>query len=130
MDDAVLVGVLERGGDATDDVQRPFLVDGPFPPDQVTDGPAIDELHGEVVVLACPAHVNALHDVGVAELRGRTGLAEEPLDVGPVLGELRREDLQRDDAVHADLPRLEDRAHAARAKAAEDLVPAYPRLLC
>ena len=64
------------------------------------------------------------HDARMVEVGRRLGLGVEPLDVG-LVGELAGEDhLERDGPVEADLPRLEDDAHAAAGELADDLVVA------
>ena len=64
------------------------------------------------------------HDPRMVEVGGRLGLGVEALDVG-VVGELAGEDhLERDGAVEAHLPGLEDDAHAAAGELADDLVVA------
>ena len=64
------------------------------------------------------------HDARMVEVGGGLGLGVEPPDVG-LVGELAGEDhLERDGPVEADLPGLEDDAHAAAGDLADDLVVA------
>ena len=58
---------------------------------------------------------------------GGTRLAEETLDEVLVLCQPAGEDFQGDEAVHGDLARLEDGAHAALAYALDDLEAAETR---
>ena len=64
------------------------------------------------------------HDPRMIEVGRRLGLGVEALDVG-LVGELAGQDhLEGDGAVEADLPGLEDDAHAAAGDLADDLVVA------
>ena len=88
----------------------------------VGDGLALDVLHDEVVVAAGLADVDGLDDVGVVELAGGLAFLVEALDVLGVLAEALGQDLDRDDAVEAELLGLVDDGHRAGPELAEDLV--------
>ena len=62
---------------------------------------------------SCCADLVDRHDAGMVEVGGGLGLDVEPLDIG-FGGKLAGEDhLERDRAIEAHLPGLEDDAHAA-----------------
>ena len=84
----------------------------------------LDEAHAEVMLALVLADLVDRHDAGMVEVGGGLGLGVEPLDVG-LVGELAGEDhLERDGPIQADLPGLEDDAHAAAGDLADDLVVA------
>ena len=84
----------------------------------------LDEAHREVMLALVLADLEDRHDARMVEVGRRLGLGVEALDVG-LVGELAGEDhLERDGAVEADLPGLEDDAHAAAGDLADDLVVA------
>ena len=68
------------------------------------------------------ADIVAADDVGMLDLAGGAGLADEALHELLVAGEVRGEDLDRDLALHRELGRLEHRAHAALAELGDELV--------
>ena len=63
------------------------------PGDVVAQVLALHVLLGDVVQLIDAAHLVNLHDVGVDQRGGGLGLELEPLQVGPIAGQLRLEDL-------------------------------------
>ena len=70
------------------------------------------------------ADVVDVEDVGMGERRGRLRLALEPPKALGVLGELRRQHLDRDVAAEAGVARPVHLAHAARADRGDDLIGA------
>ena len=90
--------------------------------DDLSEGPAVDELHGVVVHAAITADREDRHDVGVVQLSGGVGLGAEPLELAAIEGRREREHLQGDPAPERDLPRLVDDTHASAADLANQLV--------
>jgi hypothetical protein len=85
---------------------------------------ALDVIHREVVLPLLLADLVDGDDVGVLEAGGGPGFLLEAAHVGFV-GELPAQDhLQGDDAVEADLPRLEHHPHAAAGDLLQQLVVA------
>jgi len=62
------------------------------------------------------------HDVGMRQRRHRLGLAPEALQSAGVIGQLRRQYLDRDVAIQARVARPIDLSHAAGAEQLLDLV--------
>ena len=104
--------------------------------DQRLQALAVDEFHAEVMHRPAAArlgrlrHVAAevvdLHDVVMHELPGRIRLAHEPPHERRAGRQSRRENLQRHVAAERGLGGEEDRAHAALAELALELVNAQP----
>ena len=117
------LGVLEGARDLADDEERELLVEADRPAlGEVAERDAVHVLHGEVVVALARSHVVSLHDVRVIEPRRGPRLRHEPIDEVVVEGELRVEDLERDDAVEVELARREDERHGAAPERRDDLV--------
>ena len=126
--DAPLVRVRQGFGDGHADAHH-LRLRQTAGTDQRLGTRALDKFHGEEVDAACLADIDAPDDIGMAQLRGCVGLANEPLDEHRLLGETRRQDLDRDDAFHRDLARFENRAHATLPDAFEQLeIPDGARL--
>ena len=123
VDHAALVGVFDRLGDLRHQLGRlagrQRAVGQPL-----REALPFDETHGEIMLPLVLADLVDRHDPGMIEIGGRLGLGVEAADVG-LVGELAGEDhLERDGPVEADLPGLEDDAHAAAGELADDLVVA------
>ena len=87
-----------------------------------------DILHDEIPDAALHAGVVGLHDIGVREPGGGFDFAAEPFDRGLVLGEGRREQLDRDQALHVPVLGLVNLPHAASADfRQEHIVANYQR---
>ena len=119
VDDALLVGVLQRPRGLPRDAQR--LPAGPsaLPLESVPHRLALDVRHGEPETPCRLARVVDRNDVGVLQPGRELDLAKEALGAHPV----RRygiEDLERDLAVVAEIPGEPDRRHAALAQSALD----------
>ena len=119
MDDAFVVGELERFADLGDDGQGLLGGEAAGMLD-LAQVAAIHELHHEVMQVARPPKVMDGDDVGVAQAGQRTGFAVEPLGKPRVTGCGRGQDLQRHQPVQGRLARFIDSAHAALADEAED----------
>jgi len=122
MDEADAVRVAEGVGDVPHDIQRQGLVERALAHDHLVDGFAVHVFHGEVVEAVAFAGLEALDDVAVVQAADGLRLPDEPPDVFLVPGEPRRKDLDRHEAVHAELAGLIDDAHAAAADLAEEFV--------
>ena len=122
MHDAARVGVFQTRGDLKDIANRfadrnsaAALEHGP----QVD---AFDELErDEVQPLVFAAEEDA-GDIFVIELRGGLGLLMKPLHVIGLLGHLRRQDFQGDEAIQLRIVGPDDRRHAADADRLDQLV--------
>ena len=119
--DALLVGTIERVGHL--DPERQDLLGRKRALRQaVGQGLALEILHDEVVDTCFAPDVVERADVRMRELRDGARLAIEALPELGVLGELRRQHLDGDDAVQARVLRAIDLAHAAGADRRLDLV--------
>ncbi len=83
---------------------------------------ALEVLHDEVLGLAFAVDVVERADVRMRDLRDRLRLALEALAQLRVRREVRRQDLDRDRALEARVPRLVDLAHPTGADRRQDLV--------
>jgi hypothetical protein len=90
----------------------------------VGEGLALKELHHEVVGPVLLPHVEQGADVGMVEGRDRPRLTLEALAELGVVGERFGEDLHRDVAGEAAVPRPVDLPHASRPQGSENLVGA------
>ena len=119
MHHALVVSILQRVANLRDDLQRLARgeASGLFELAQVR---AIHELHDEKVQPARVAEFVNCDDVGMIQPGQRTRLAVETLGEVYALCVVRRQNLQRHDAVERWLPRLIHRPHAARAERPED----------
>jgi hypothetical protein len=126
VDDALLVGRPQGLDDLGGGLEGFAGGQGPLA-DPVAQGPALDELHGEEELVLDLADLVDAADVGMAEGRGRLGLADEAGPDGRVrVGRLGQE-LEGDLAVEGGVLGQIDLAHAALAELAEDGVFAGDR---
>src|SRR5581483_7107112 len=79
VDHAVAVGEGQGGGHVGADVGGPIGEEGTFGPDDVGQGPAVHELHHDVVGAVLLAPVVDRHDVRMGEVGGGLGLPAEAL---------------------------------------------------
>ena len=114
VDDAAVVGELERLADLRDDGQRLLWAEVPAALELPQVG-AVHELHHQIGVSTGLAEVVDADNVRVAELGQGAGLALEALAEGRVFIGLRGQDLERHESVEARLSSLVNRAHAAPA---------------
>jgi hypothetical protein len=126
VDDAALVGVVDRAGQRLDQGGRGGRrrdVGG----DGLRQGAAADVLQRVERSALRRADLVDLDDVGVLELGDRLRLGAEA-DQRFGVGQIARQDhFQGDEPVELDLPGLVDDAHAAAAQLAEDLITANDR---
>ena len=121
MDDALVVGLLERLGDLPGDLERLVERDG-APREALLEVLALDQLEGEEGLAVGFLEPVDGGDVRVVERGEQMRLAlEAPQAVG-VLGHLRRQDLDRDVAVEVRVGRAVDLAHPAGAERRGDPV--------
>ena len=126
MEDAPLVGVLDRPGDLGHQPRRGARVGG-VRGQAARQAPAPDQLHAEVVaVLVFPDAVDR-HDPRVIEVRDRLGLDAEPPEVGLPGEQAGADHLDGDRTVQAHLPRLEHDPHRPLTQAPDQLEVAEPR---
>jgi hypothetical protein len=129
VDDALLVGVLQRGQDLAHDLHGLRGLEGAVLPEERAEVGSPHELHHhEVGVAGAPPVVHG-HDVRVREHGGRPGLATEAVDEVLVAGEGGVQHLQRHLAVEDGVVGAEHLSHPARRDAGEYLVASvYGRL--
>ena len=123
VEDAPLMGIMDRAGDGRHQGRGGARVRG-VSPDVRRQAPAVDELHAEVMVPFVLADLVDGHDVRVIEVRRGLRLQAEPLQVVGGREPAGPDHLQRQHAVQADLPRLEDDPHAALGDHLDQLVVA------
>ena len=125
MDDAGLVSSGERVGDLDAVVER--LIEWQLRTSQSRRKRLpVQEFHDEEIRPVLMADVVERADVRVRQRRDGAGLALKPLAGGRVVGQVRREHLDRDGAVQARISRAVDLPHAAGAGGADDFVRAEP----
>ncbi len=112
VEDAPLVGIVHRAGDRRYQLRRGAGI-GHEAPGMRREIAAVDQLHAEVMMPLVLADLVDRDDVGMVQMRRGLGFQAKPLEVvgrgeppGP-------DHLQRQHAVQADLPGLEDDAHPA-----------------
>jgi hypothetical protein len=108
MDDLFGVGVVQGLGQLQDDLRGAGRVD-PAGLDDPGEGGPLDVGGGDVVAAVVEAGLVERDDVRVAEPRGGSGLAEEPLDSLGGVEQAGLRDLQRHLAVEARVERPVDR---------------------
>jgi hypothetical protein len=129
MDEALLLERGERPRHRLDDLQGGEGLHRSAPGKDLEEVLPLDELHGQVVVLAVPPRIDGVDEVGMAQARERPGLLEEPPRDLRVVRKPGEKDLERDSLLQADVACLEDAAHAAEPHPPDDLVVADPRAL-
>ena len=119
VDDAFVVGELERLADLRDDRQRLL---GRQPPGllDLAQVAAVHEFHHQVMQRARLPEIMHGDDVRMVQAGQGAGFAVEPLGKAGVACCGRRQDLQRHQPVQGRLPGLIDRAHAALADELKD----------
>ena len=122
VDDAVVVGVLERRAELQQDSLHDGYGQWRVLADHHVEWSAVDVLHDEEQRIARVPNGVDHDDVGVIESRGRSGLALEPFFHAGVEREVRQHDLDRDPAVQSQVVGEVDDGHAAAADLAADLV--------
>ena len=124
VDDSLLVRRLCPQADLTEDRERAGRGDPALFEDERLEVLARDELHRDVGVSRGGAEVVHPGDVRVLHLTVQADLALEAGDHRPVVvRDVAVEDLDREDLVEDQVPRLEDDAHPAPAEKLEPLVP-------
>ena len=113
VDEPETVRGIERGGDLSEQAQRPLVVDPLGRVEQRTEVIALHVLHCEVQGAVDLAGGVDRDDIGVLEARGELRLEEKPAAEAIVVRELGREHLQCHLAAQMDVLREVDRAHRA-----------------
>lgn len=127
VDDPPLVGELERAGDGPRDPQRRGRVQAAALGQEVLQAAPLDVLHDDVAEPSLGADVVDLDDVGMDELRGHAGFAEEALEgvrAGVFAGQ---EGLDGHRAAQVGLVGFVDLPHAPLPQGGQDLV--FPQRL-
>ncbi len=127
VDEPLRVRLVERARDLAQDVERPGRVEPALPQQHPAEVLALRQPHREEEHPVGLARVVDRQDVRVFQGRGEPRLAQEPLPEVLVVGELRRQDLQRDPAPEVDVFRQIDDALAAAAQHRLDAVVAEER---
>ncbi|GBD17044.1 hypothetical protein HRbin26_01957 [bacterium HR26] len=115
MDEAMPVGVVERGSDLADDVGGVLDSERCLAQDQVLERLPAHVLHDDVVDPVVMAYVVDVDDVRMGEARGRLGLtleASQEVRVAPVLP---TQDLDRHGPVEGEVVAAVDHSHASLA---------------
>ena len=130
MDDAGLVGRVQRARDLLRDADSAMHRQAADPVDLLREQRALEVLEHDVGhALAREAHVRALGDVRVAERTGGARLVEEAVDDVPVGGQVWVQHLDRDAAPDHQVLCEEHGAHAARGQQLEDPVATFEHLV-
>ena len=90
--------------------------------EQPRQGAPRGELHGEEKIAVLFTKIEGAHDVGVVHPTGEAHLLAEPRHTLSGARQLGAEDLERDDLVQGEIPRLVHHAHPARAQKTDHLV--------
>ncbi len=134
VDDARVVGDLERLGDPADDAERVGGAELAPQAEEARQRLAVDELHDEVgdggVAVVDLAVVVDLDDAGALHDGDGARLAPEALAEAAVVDEVGQEDLDGDGAPQDRVRALPDVAHAAAADAAFEPVPPVQDVAC
>ena len=109
MDDPHLVAVPQGVDQGHEEADRLALLEGPSLGDALSEGDALDELHGVPPAPLGLPHVDGRDDAGVAEASGHPGLTPQPRDRAAVRAQLGVQELDGDGAVHGLLDRAVDR---------------------
>ena len=125
VDHALRVGGLERVAHVDPDLDRAVGHDPPAAGDQVGERSPLDVLHDDEVHAVVGPGVEDRDEVLIADPRRRLCLAPEAVDEVLVVGELRREDLDRDRPAEHRVLAPVDLGHAAAAELLLDAVAAY-----
>ena len=123
VDHALRVSGLERATHVHRDVRGAIGHDAPAAGQELGERPAFHVLHDDEVHAVVRARVEDRHDVLVGDPRRRLRLATEALDELVVLGEARREELDRHLAAQDGVVTEEDLGHAASSELVLDAVP-------
>ena len=124
MDEARVVGVLERRGRLAPEPGRLVGLEPAAPREQVGDRLAVDELHHDVRPALVLARVEDPDDVRVRQPRREPGLAQEPGAELRVAPEVLGEQLDGDRPVQLLVVGAEDGGHAAVTERPPEPVPA------
>src|SRR5581483_11818765 len=115
VDDAGIVGRLQRERDLADHVERPVDRQPALARQDARQRLAVDELHDEVGESVRLAVVVDVGDAGVRQRRGGPGLGAEPLHETRLAGDLRAQDLHGNGSIEDVVVAPPDFAHAAAA---------------
>src|SRR6202034_2464294 len=125
MDDALAMRGVERVGDLDAERENCFQV-GWSRDEEVLEGDAFEEFHGDEAASVVLADFVDGADVGMVQSRGGSRLPAETLQGQGVPGELIGKEFEGDKAGLFLVLRLVDDSHAAAAKSFKDLVAGNP----
>jgi hypothetical protein len=99
VEDALLVGRVDGGGDGVEDRQRPLERQGARRPAELREGHAVQQLHHQVggARSGVDPEVGDVHDVGMAEPPERLGLPLEAAHRERIAGLAGLQELERED---------------------------------
>ncbi len=124
MDDPGRVRGREPPRDRRRDAQHLGSREGPGSRDERSEGLAVDELHGQEVVVAVVSDVERPRHVGAGDAAREPHLLPEALEHPRHRRELAPEELERDDLVELDVVGLVDCTHSSGPEERDDLVAA------
>ena len=126
MNDSLLVGVVERGGDLPQNAEQRIFVGSLCRSQHIFEGRAIDELHEDVGQAVLFENVVNGHDSGVRKDSGGLGFAKESLTEAfafRFLGEIVEPDaLDGDDPADGGVLGLVDNAHGTASQFAQNQI--------
>ena len=122
VDDAVGVGLGDRGADLSADARDALEVEVPLFAHELPEVAPFEVLHHEVHQPLAPAEVEDLHRVRVTEPRGGLGLALEAADGVAIPRELAVQELHRHQLADVDVLDLVHDPHPAAAEELHDAV--------
>jgi hypothetical protein len=121
VNDSLGVRGIERVGNFDREVEDAGGLHGPAP-DQGSEVLAFETLHGNEGFAMFLADVINRADIRVIQRGCRLGFAAEPAEGLSIIGEVRREKLQGDEAVQARVLRFVHDTHASTAELLDDAV--------
>ena len=127
MDQATGMCGVEPGGNAAEQPGGPPQIQGSLGLDHAAQVAPLDQAHRQIQEAALVAGVIHLHDVRVLQRCRQSGLPLEPLPEPRVVGEGRRDQLQRALAVERQVMGSVDHAHPATTDLGLDPVPGEDR---
>ena len=132
MQDAVTVRIFDRRGRLLQDLHHPGQRRSGFLPQHVSKRASVQELHHEIrelpSLVRADAEVGDVDDVRVAQAAAGAGFAAKAFEVLGRAGQGRRDDLQRDHPVGAEVQGAVDRAHPSPAEKLLDSILAVDDL--
>ncbi len=126
VDDAAVVGVAQRAADFDADPRHLAPIETPSPPQFLLQAAAVDQFHRIEQVPFLLAEAEQADDVRMVELAEGLDLGLEADAEALFLGQAGGEQLDGGRLARLAMDALVDRAHAAAAELADDLIGAKP----